>query len=200
MSDRARKAPDQASALLEELCASAPEPNRHPTIVIKSKAVAQSIFETSGNLNETIEVVGHVLQRAEMRPIMQSLGYVTKAEASVDSMMVDGLARYISDHLSSAGTRHKEAQAVFRNIIKAAASEELCAVNAVEAAAKRLGVRAATFRLLMEERVKMDAELEHGVEVGGLLKVSRLRRSDAADDEAELWDRWSHRICAKFGP
>ena len=46
----------------------------------------------------------------------------------------------------------------------------------------------------------MDAELEHGVEVGGVLKVSRLRRSDAADDEAELWDRWSHRICAKFGP
>ena len=77
---------------------------------------------------------------------------------------------------------------------KAAASRELLDERKVEAAARRLGIRAGTFRYFAECRLKMDAELEEG-EVGSLLKVSRLRRKDAADDEAELWSTWSHKTC-----
>ena len=41
----------------------------------------------------------------------------------------------------------------------------------------------------------MDAELEDGVQVGSLLKVSRKKRRDARDDDAELFEDWSHEIC-----
>ena len=35
---------------------------------------------------------------------------------------------------------------------------------------------------------------EDGVEVGSMLKVSRKRRWDARDDDAELFDDWSHKV------
>lgn len=62
-------------------------------------------------------------------------------------------------------------------------------------AARRLGVRYGTFCDLLECREKMDAELEDGMEIGSLLKVSRKRRRTARDDDAELFDDWSHEVC-----
>ena len=78
---------------------------------------------------------------------------------------------------------------------KAASSKQLLVDGKVTEAARRLGVRFATFRHLLDCRLKMDAELEEGIQVGGLLKVSRLRRKDARDDDATCFDDWSHRIC-----
>ena len=53
----------------------------------------------------------------------------------------------------------------------------------------------AHFPLLLSTQAKMDAELEDNVQVGALLKVSRKRRRDARDDDAELFDDWSHEVC-----
>eukprot|EP00966_Prymnesium_polylepis_P134288 3104075-Prymnesium_polylepis.1 len=106
--------------------------------------------------------------------------------------MVSSIAAFIDDHLSSKGTRSKEAQAAFELLGKAAGCEQLIEERSVKRAARRLGVRISTFRFLIDCRVKMDAELEDGVEVGALLKVSRQRRRDARDDDAECFEDWSH--------
>ena len=45
-----------------------------------------------------------------MRPILKDLGY-TKTAGSSDSLIVNAIAAFIEDHLSSGGTRTKEAQA-----------------------------------------------------------------------------------------
>jgi len=190
----AHHAPGKANSLFEEQQAIAPEPTSHGNIVAKSKEVTDSIFETSGNLNETIEVVSHMLERSEMRPILEHLGYSQMATAS-DSMIVTAIAAFIEKHLYSGGTRTKEAQAAHNLLLKAASSAELLEDRLISEAARRLGVRIATYRHLLDSRLKMDTEVEHGVEVGALLKVSRLRRKDAADDEAELFDNWSHEVC-----
>ena len=194
VSEIAHKAPDKARLLLEEQRAVAPEPNLHPTIVAKSKAVTGAIFEASGGLNETIEVVAHLLQRAEMRPILEHLGY-TQGASACDGLIVRSIADFVDKHLSSRGTRSTEAQAAFELLGKAAGSAELKEEHLFTEGARRLGIRAATFGHLIDCRAKMDAELEDGIEMGGLLKVSRLKRKGARDDDAQLWDNWSHRIC-----
>ena len=115
--------------------------------------------------------------------------------------MIESLARFIHEHLDSSfeelgahrgGTRTTEAQAVFESLIKAAGSDELRQERMMMEASRRLGVRYATFKHLCECRVKMDRELEDGVEMGSLLKVLRKKRKDACDDDAELFDDWSH--------
>ena len=244
----AHDAPGKARALLEEQQAAAPEPTSHGHVVAKSNAAAKSIFEKSGGLNETIEVVSHMLQRAEMRPIIEYLGY-SRAVTASDTMLVDAIAAFIQarapppphrattrlsashtgaslqtppllpsprphtcqaqslaashraappaqDHLSAGcGSRSTEKQVAHTLLGKAASSKQLLVDGKVTEAARRLGVRFATFRHLLDCRLKMDAELEEGIQVGGLLKVSRLRRKDARDDDATCFDDWSHRIC-----
>jgi hypothetical protein len=98
VSDIARNAPGKAKALLDQQMAAAPEATGHANITAKSRAVVASLFESSGNVNETIEVVAHLLHRAEMRPIVNHLGYSQAATAS-DSMMVSSLAAFIEKHL-----------------------------------------------------------------------------------------------------
>ena len=102
--------------------AAAPEPTGRGNIVAKSNAATEAIFTTSGNLNESIQVVAHILQRAELRPILTSLGY-TQADES-DRTMVTSVADFIEQHLSSRGTRNKEAQAAFELLVKAMSSTE----------------------------------------------------------------------------
>ena len=199
----AHDAPRKAAALFEALRAAAPEASGHGNVVAKSKAVSDVIFERSGDLNETIAVIAHFLQRAEMRPIVEHLGY-SQRTCSADSLMVDALARFIKEHIDSSfrelgshsgGTRSTEAQAAHELLVKAMTSEELLEEKMMTEAAGRIGVRYATFRHLLDCRVKMDAELEHSVQVGALLKVSRRRRCDACDDDAELFDNWAHETC-----
>ena len=245
----ARNAPGKARMLFDAKREAAPEPTSHQNVVDKSNAAAQSIFEIAGGLNETIEVVSHMLQRAEMRTIIEHLGY-SRAASDSDTMLVDAIASFIQarptppmhraaprlslqrdaarctirypvtlsphptisapvrnatrytaqhaaqDHLSAGGgSRSTDKQVAHSLLGKAASSKELLADGKVTQAARRLGIRFLTFRHLLDCRLKMDAEREHGVEVGALLKVSRLRREDARDDDAELFDDWSHRIC-----
>lgn len=139
------------------------------------------------------QVVASMLQRAEMRPIVEYLGF--KQVAASDSIMVNSAADFIADHLSSGGTRRTEQQMAHELLVKALSSSELLEDGLVTEAARRIGVRPATFRHLLDCRVKMDAEQEDCVAVGALLKVSRLRRKDAADDEAKLFEDWSHVAC-----
>jgi hypothetical protein len=80
--------------------------------------------------------------------------------------MVSSMAEFIEKHLYSGGTRSKEAQAAYKLLLTAASSEQLVEERKLAEAARRLRVRAATFRILLDERLKMDAELEDGVEVG----------------------------------
>ena len=180
------------------------EATSHGNVVAKSKAVAESIFETSGHINEVIAVVSELLCRQEMRPILEYLGY--SQTDSTDSIMVGYIASFIEDHVDSSfrdlgsrsgGTRSTDAQAAHQLLVKAASGQELIDERKLTTAAKRLGVRFATFRYLLDCRLKMDAELEHDVEYRdtNLLKVSRLRRKDSADDAARVWDDWSHRTC-----
>ena len=185
-------APGKVRAELEVQREAAPEPTGRPNIVIKSNVATQSIFETAGSLNEAIEVVSHMLQRAEMRPIVEHLGY-SRAATACDSKLVDAIAAFIKDHLpAGGGSRTTERRAAHSLLGTAAASQQLVDERKITEAANRLGMRVATFRHLIGERLKRDAELEDGVEVGALLKVSRLRRRDACDDEAELFEDWSH--------
>ena len=100
VSEIAHGAPMKAQMLLEQQIMAAPPSTSHGNVVAKSKAVTQSIFETSGSLNETIAVVSHLLQRAEMRPIIAYLGY-SQATCASDSLMVESLARFIHDHVDS---------------------------------------------------------------------------------------------------
>ena len=190
----ARSAPMKANAALEELRDAAPESTSRKNVVAKSNAATISIFETAGGLNETIAMVAHMLQRAEMRPIIEHLGYSQVATKS-DSTMVSAIAAFIEKHLHSAGTRNKDAQMAHELIVKAVSSAELLEDRQVSEAARRLGVRFATFRHLLDSRLKMDAELEDGVEVGSLLKLSRKKRKSARDDDAECFDDWSHEVC-----
>jgi hypothetical protein len=148
---------------MDALQAAAPEATSRGNIVAKSKAATEAIFTTAGTLNECIEVVAHILQRAEMRPIITSLGYVHAVES--DGMMVTSVASFIEKHLSSGGTRTKEVQAALELLVKAMSSKELKDEQKMTEAARRLGVRYGTFRHLLDCREKMDAELEDGVEV-----------------------------------
>jgi hypothetical protein len=116
-----------------------------------------------------IEVVAHMLQREEVGSILDHLGYA-RAAAS-DSMMIESTAAFIATHVDSSfrdlgsrsgGTRSKEAQAAHSLIGKAAASQELVGERLITQAAARLGMRAATFRMLIDERKKMDAECGSG--------------------------------------
>eukprot|EP00966_Prymnesium_polylepis_P037557 871988-Prymnesium_polylepis.1 len=117
-----------------------------------------------------------LLQRPEFRPIIQHLGY-SQMDFSVDSLMMDSIARFIEEHVDcfrdlgsrSGGTRSTEAQAAHQLLGKATASKELLDERKVTKAARRLGIRFATYRYLVDCRLKMDAELEEGV-VGSLLK------------------------------
>ena len=161
----AHDAPRKAAALFEALWAAAPEASGHGNVVAKSKAVSDVIFERSGDLNETIAVIAHFLQRAEMRPIVEHLGY-SQTTCSADSLMVDALARFIKEHIDSSfrelgshsgGTRSTEAQAAHELLVKAMTSEELLEEKMMTEAAGRIGVRYATFRHLLDCRVKMDA-------------------------------------------
>ena len=186
----ARDAPLKAKAVFEEQREAAQGPTGPGSIAIKSNAATASIFESSGNVNESIEVVKHMLQRAEMRPILEYLGY-TKAAAS-DSMIVDSIAEFVKGHLSSGGTRSTDLQKAHNLLGKAAGSQQLLELRKVEEVARRLGYRHATFRHLIDCRIKLDAELEDGVEVGNMLKLSRMRRRTARDDDAECFDDWSH--------
>lgn len=164
----AHNAPGKARALLDEHLAAAPAATSHGNIVVKSKAVTGSIFDKSGGLNEVIEVVAHVLQREEMRPILDHLGYSRAAvPLAIDSMIVESIADFVAKHVDSSfrdlgshrgGTRSKEAQAAHSLLGKAVGSQELIDERKMKEAADRLGYRAATLRLLTEERVKMDAE------------------------------------------
>ena len=191
----AQKAPLKAKAELQAQREAAPEPSGHAHVVSKSNAASQAIFENAGSLNEVIEVVGHMLRRSEMRPVLQELGY-SQATVGLDSMLVDAIAAFIKDYLpAGGGSRSTEKQASQSLLGTAAASQKLLDEWELTASARRLGIRCATFRHLVDSRLKMDAELEDGIEVGALLKVSRLRRKDARDDDAELFDDWSHRIC-----
>ena len=110
------------------------------------------IFQTAGTLNETIEVVAHLLQRAEMRPILEHLDY-SQASTAIDSNMVSSLAAFIEGHLSSCGTRTTETQAAHELLLKAVSSQELIDDKMVAEAARRLRVRAATMRHLIDCRV-----------------------------------------------
>ena len=201
----AHNAPGKAKALFTAQREAAPQASGHPNIVAKSRAATKAIFEGSGSLNEVIEVVAHVLQREEMRPIIEHLGHST-TDCSVDSLIVDSMARFVEEHVDSSfrdlgsrsgGTRSTDAQAAHQLLGKSAGSQELIDEWKIKAAAKRLGYRVATFSYLVNCRLKMDKELEHDVEYreSNLLKVSRLRRKDAADDDAQVWDDWSHRTC-----
>ena len=71
----AHKAPCKAKLLLEDQRLAAPPATSQGNVVSKSKAASTAIFEASGGLNEAIEVVAHMLQRQEMRPIIEHLGY-----------------------------------------------------------------------------------------------------------------------------
>jgi len=82
----AHDAPRKAVAQFEALQADAPEPTSHGNIVAKSNIATEAIFTTSGNLNEAVEVVAHVLQRPELRPILKSLGYSQASDT--DRMMM----------------------------------------------------------------------------------------------------------------
>ena len=201
VSKTAGKAPRKAKAKLEQLREAAPEATRQGSIVAKSKAVTEALFEKSGSLNETIAVVAHVLQRAEMRPVLAHLGYSTEDKSVCDSIIVDSVAKFIHDHLQCtsekvhAGTRTTEQTAAVKLVGKVVGSKQLKEERLVKEAADRLGMRYGLFRVLVDERLKMDAELEDGVEVGSLLKVSRARKRNARDDDAECFDEWSHRTC-----
>ena len=148
----ARSAPTKANAALEELRDAAPESTSRKNVVAKSNAATISIFETAGGLNETIAMVAHMLQRAEMRPIIEHLGYSQVATKS-DSTMVSAIAAFIEKHLHSAGTRNKDAQMAHELIVKAVSSAELLEDRQVSEAARRLGVRFATFRHLLDSRL-----------------------------------------------
>ena len=124
MSEIAHKAPGKARLRLEEQRAAVPEATGHSNIVIKSKAAAAAVFQASGGLNETIAVVAHLLERAEMRTILEHLGY-TQGASACDSLIVSSIADFVNKHLSSHGTRTTEAQAAFELLGKAAGSAEL---------------------------------------------------------------------------
>jgi hypothetical protein len=157
VSAMAHNTPGRAMALFDEQQAAAPEATLHSNIVAKSKVVVESIFQTCGNINETIAVVKEAMLRPEMRPILLHLGW--SQSASSDSLMVDSIARFIEEHVDSSfrdlgsrsgGTRSRDAQAAHQLLVKAASCQELIDERKLTEAAKRLGVRFATFRYLVE--------------------------------------------------
>ena len=140
------------------------------------------------------QVVASLLQRPELRPILSALGWSdSQRRRGSDDAVVTSIRDFLKTHLHSDGTRFSEQQAAFNVLVQAAAGPLVKSERHIAAAAEALGVRYATFRELLEVRAKMDAEAAHEVKVGRtLLLVSRKKRCDAADDEAALFQEWSH--------
>ena len=131
----------------------------------QAKSIANQLFSTAGSLANAVAVLEKLIKLPEMRVLLVFVWNPTE-KLRLEDRLILNLVRFLTEHLSTKGTRHAEDQNIHDALLTAMVDGAMIEDELINAVATLLGQRWHSIRNAIARRMKIEAEkteLRHGV-------------------------------------